>query len=189
MTFSHARTTKYSRREKYFSNSSDFSDSEDDRCDSRRHPRHRLPPGTEIVVAPKPVPAPAPPAECKYKCCPCHAEKAAKACACPAAAAACCPPPPAKKPEEPPRIVIDVVDRTNGPMAQLHGHKFPISIKPKATIADIIAMLTPDSHRHKVVVLWDDGFVDDLETACKVEDLKYYARKLCIVKRKQVRYA
>ncbi|KAM4060726.1 hypothetical protein HRG_001733 [Hirsutella rhossiliensis] len=174
------------------------SDSDDDYDERGRHTRRstRPPgaPGTELVVNPKEPK----PGECKYKCCPCHAEKlaASKPCGCagqqfvchPVAGTACCPKPPEKKPEET-RINIDVEDRTGGPMAQRHGSIFPISIAPKATIDDIISMLTPDRSRHKVMVKWDDGICDDLESVTKMDDIRYYVRKLIIKKRKQVRYA
>lgn len=163
--------------------------------DDRGRLRHSRPyfANTDIVIAPAVAEKEKPP-ECKYKCCPCHAEKLAATCAAacagqhmvchPVPANNCggCKPAEKKKPEEP-KILVDVEDRTDGPLARRHGRLYTAAIAPKATVNDIISTLTPDRHRHKILVKWLDGYNEELESVTMIEELRHYAWRLVITTR------
>lgn len=176
-----------------------LSDSDDDYDDGYRgHGRPRYlqrPPVTDIVVKDK-KDEPGKAKECQYKCCPCHAEKAkaAAACACHHKCAcgqllACQPAAKAtgadkKADEAKDRILIDVVDRTDGPLARRHGSRYPVSIAPKATVQDIVAMLAPDRRLYRIEVRWNEWDWDDLESLTSLDDLRRYPARLYIKERK-----
>lgn len=87
------------------------------------------------------------------------------------------------------RTVIDVVDRTSGPLSLRHGGKYPVSLAPHATVDDIISMLAPDRRRHKVVVKWRDGDYEDLDEMVPMKEIRRYAKRLDVKERKHVRWA
>ncbi|POR35270.1 Uncharacterized protein TPAR_04550 [Tolypocladium paradoxum] len=87
------------------------------------------------------------------------------------------------------RTVIDVVDRTGGPLSLRHGAQFPVSLSPHATADDIISMLAPDRRRHKVVVKWRDGDYEDLDEMIQIDEIRRYAKRLDVKERKRVRWA
>ncbi|KND87715.1 hypothetical protein TOPH_07669 [Tolypocladium ophioglossoides CBS 100239] len=86
------------------------------------------------------------------------------------------------------RTVIDVVDRTGGPLSLRHGGQFPVSLSKHATVDDIISMLAPDRRRHKVVVKWRDGEYEDLDEMIQVDEIRRYATRLDVRERKRVRW-
>ncbi|PNY23825.1 Uncharacterized protein TCAP_06232 [Tolypocladium capitatum] len=86
------------------------------------------------------------------------------------------------------RTVIDVVDRTGGPLSLRHGGKFPVSLSPHATVDDIISMLAPDRRRHKILVKWRDGNYEDLDEMIQVDEIRRYATGLEVKERKRVRW-
>ncbi|KAF4462314.1 hypothetical protein FALBO_10877 [Fusarium albosuccineum] len=95
----------------------------------------------------------------------------------------------ARDPRHPPeRYVINVVDRSNGPLRHEYGRRYPISISPDSTCAAIASFLAPDKRRAKVIVHWKDGQTESLDNEVPMKEVMRDADHLEVKDRKRVHW-
>ncbi|KAF5637495.1 hypothetical protein F25303_7893 [Fusarium sp. NRRL 25303] len=87
------------------------------------------------------------------------------------------------------RPVFDVYDNTRNGMRSENSFSFTISANPRASCDRIVAFLAPDKRYAKVLVHWNNGTVQRLDSNVPMGDLLEYAEYLEIREVKQVRWA
>ncbi|KLP01003.1 uncharacterized protein FFB20_08359 [Fusarium fujikuroi] len=87
------------------------------------------------------------------------------------------------------RPVFEVYDNTRNGMRSENSFSFTISVHPRASCDRIVAFLAPDKRYAKVLVHWNNGTVQRLDSNVPMVDLLEYAEYLEIREVKQVRWA
>lgn len=84
--------------------------------------------------------------------------------------------------------IINVHDRSNGPLWSRYGDVFPLSIPADRTIQDVLHTLVPSGSGSKVTVYWDDGGHRKLDEGTTMRELRKHAARLEITKKKRVHW-
>ncbi|KAI1053589.1 hypothetical protein LB506_012415 [Fusarium annulatum] len=87
------------------------------------------------------------------------------------------------------RPVFEVYDNTRNGMRSENSFSFTISVNPRASCDRIVAFLAPDKRYAKVLVHWNNGTVQRLDSNVPMFDLLEYAEYLEIREVKQVCWA
>ncbi|KAF5619046.1 hypothetical protein F52700_11906 [Fusarium sp. NRRL 52700] len=87
------------------------------------------------------------------------------------------------------RPIFEVYDNTRNGLRRENSFSFTISVGPQASCDRIVAFLAPDKRYAKVLVHWDDGTAQRLDSNVRMIDLLEYADYLEIREVKQVRWA
>ncbi|KAF4949644.1 hypothetical protein FGADI_8707 [Fusarium gaditjirri] len=87
------------------------------------------------------------------------------------------------------RPIFEVYDNTRNGMRCENSFSFTISVNPRASCDRIVAFLAPDKRYAKVLVHWNNGTVQKLDSNVPMIDLLEYAEYLEIREVKQVRWA
>ncbi|KAF5229776.1 hypothetical protein FAUST_10204 [Fusarium austroamericanum] len=87
------------------------------------------------------------------------------------------------------RPLIQVVDKSRSALNRGNGPSYPISLNPNTSCDRIASFLAPDKRYAKVLVHWDDGRVQRLDSDIAMEDLIRYAELLEIREIKSVQWA
>ncbi|CAF3591425.1 unnamed protein product [Fusarium graminearum] len=87
------------------------------------------------------------------------------------------------------RPLIQVVDKSRSALNRENGPSYPISLNPNTSCDRIASFLAPDKRYAKVLVHWDDGRVQRLDSDIAMEDLIRYAELLEIREIKSVHWA
>ncbi|TVY70351.1 hypothetical protein Focb16_v000254 [Fusarium oxysporum f. sp. cubense] len=86
------------------------------------------------------------------------------------------------------RPIFEVYDNTRNGMRCENSFSFTISVNPRASCDRIVAFLAPDKRYAKVLVHWNNGTVQKLDSNVPMGDLLEYAEYLEIREVKQVRW-
>ncbi|KAM0298740.1 hypothetical protein ACHAPM_008163 [Fusarium culmorum] len=87
------------------------------------------------------------------------------------------------------RPLIQVVDKSRSALNRENGPSYPISLNPNTSCDRIASFLAPDKRNAKVLVHWDDGRVQRLDSDIAMEDLIRYAKLLEVREIKSVHWA
>ncbi|KAF5231098.1 hypothetical protein FANTH_13523 [Fusarium anthophilum] len=87
------------------------------------------------------------------------------------------------------RPVFEVYDNTRNGLRRENSFSFTISVRPEASCDRIVAFLAPDKRYAKVLVHWNNGTVQKLDSNVPMGDLLEYGDYLEIREVKQVRWA
>ncbi|EWY80560.1 hypothetical protein FOYG_16520 [Fusarium oxysporum NRRL 32931] len=86
------------------------------------------------------------------------------------------------------RPIFEVYDNTRNGMRCENSFSFTISVNPRASCDRIVVFLAPDKRYAKVLVHWNNGTVQKLDSNVSMGDLLEYAEYLEIREVKQVRW-
>ncbi|EGU86217.1 hypothetical protein FOQG_04779 [Fusarium oxysporum f. sp. raphani 54005] len=86
------------------------------------------------------------------------------------------------------RPIFEVYDNTRNGMRCENSFSFTISVNPRASCDRIVAFLAPDKRYAKVLVHWNNGTVQKLDSNVPMGDLLEYTEYLEIREVKQVRW-
>jgi hypothetical protein len=84
--------------------------------------------------------------------------------------------------------IINVHDRSNGPLWSRYGDVFPLSIPADRSVQDVLHTLAPSGSGAKVTVYWDDGSHRKLDEGTTMRELRKHAARLEITKPKRVHW-
>ncbi|QPC76171.1 hypothetical protein HYE68_006923 [Fusarium pseudograminearum] len=87
------------------------------------------------------------------------------------------------------RPLIQVVDKSRSALNLEYGPSYPISLNPNTSCDRIASFLAPDKRYAKVLVHWDDGRVQRLDSDIAMEDLIRYAELIEVREIKSVHWA
>ncbi|RSL47869.1 hypothetical protein CEP54_013186 [Fusarium duplospermum] len=87
------------------------------------------------------------------------------------------------------RYLVDVVDKSSGPLSREYGRFYPVSLYQHSTSASVEAFLVPDRRRAKVLVHWINGQTERLRSGIPMQELLRHADYLEVKDKKQVHWA
>ncbi|KIL86549.1 hypothetical protein FAVG1_10379 [Fusarium avenaceum] len=87
------------------------------------------------------------------------------------------------------RYLIQVKDKSTGPLNRENGPSYPISLNPRTSCDRIASFLAPDKRHAKVIVHWDDGRMENLGKQIPMDELIQYAEYLEVKEVKRVHWA
>ncbi|RGP78427.1 hypothetical protein FLONG3_3431 [Fusarium longipes] len=87
------------------------------------------------------------------------------------------------------RYLIQVIDKSRSTLNRENGPRYPISLDPRASCDHIASFLAPEKRYAKVVVHWDNGRVQRLDSQISMEDLIRHAQFLEVKEIKSVHWA